>query len=163
MDCSPPTRLLCPWDSPGKNSGVGCHCLFQGIFLTQGSILHCRQTVYQLSHQGSPRNSLPGLYFLSNRSNWGAVVCFYPTYYNHCCDLMVICILANLAATVWMSAWLPRLVCWSSNAPCLLCSRFLSELTESQSRSSRCKNTVAILIFPFPYMYIILLDNNKIN
>ena len=36
-----------PWDSPGKNTGVGCHFLLQGIFLTQGSnpgLLHCRQT-----------------------------------------------------------------------------------------------------------------------
>ena len=32
-----PTRLLCPWDFPGKNTGVGCHALLQGIFLTQGS------------------------------------------------------------------------------------------------------------------------------
>ena len=32
-----PTRLLCPWDSPGKNTGGGCHFLLQGIFLTQGS------------------------------------------------------------------------------------------------------------------------------
>ena len=31
------TRLLCSWDSPGKNSGVGCHALLQGIFPTQGS------------------------------------------------------------------------------------------------------------------------------
>ena len=31
-----PTRLLCPWDSPGKNIGVGCHALLLGIFLTQG-------------------------------------------------------------------------------------------------------------------------------
>ena len=31
------TRLLCPWDSPGKNTGVGCHFLLQGIFPTQGS------------------------------------------------------------------------------------------------------------------------------
>ena len=31
-----PARLLCPWDSPGKNTGVGCHALLQGIFLTQG-------------------------------------------------------------------------------------------------------------------------------
>ena len=31
-----PARLLCPWDSPGKNAGVGCHALLQGIFLTQG-------------------------------------------------------------------------------------------------------------------------------
>ena len=32
-----PTRLPRPWDSPGKNTGVGCHFLLQGIFLTQGS------------------------------------------------------------------------------------------------------------------------------
>ena len=31
-----PTRLLCPWDSPGKNTGVNCHALLQGIFPTQG-------------------------------------------------------------------------------------------------------------------------------
>ena len=31
-----PTRLLCPWDFPGKNTGVGCHALLQGIFPTQG-------------------------------------------------------------------------------------------------------------------------------
>ena len=34
-----PTRLLCPWDSPGKNTGVGCHSLLQQICLTQGSNL----------------------------------------------------------------------------------------------------------------------------
>ena len=32
-----PARLLCPWDFPGKNTGVGCHALLQGIFSTQGS------------------------------------------------------------------------------------------------------------------------------
>ena len=32
-----PARLLCPWDSPGKNIGVGCHALLQGIFSNQGS------------------------------------------------------------------------------------------------------------------------------
>ena len=36
MDCSP-FNLLCPWDSPGKNTRVGCHAFLQGIFLTQGS------------------------------------------------------------------------------------------------------------------------------
>ena len=52
-----PTRLLCPWDSPGKSTGVGCRALFQGIFLTQESkpgLQHCRQILYCLSHQGSP-------------------------------------------------------------------------------------------------------------
>ena len=53
-------QLLCLWDSPGKNAGVGCHFLLQGIFLTQGSnlgLLHCRQILYQLSYEGSPRNN----------------------------------------------------------------------------------------------------------
>ena len=50
------TRLLCPWASPSKNTGVGCHFLLQAIFWTQGSnlgLLHCRQILYCLSHQGS--------------------------------------------------------------------------------------------------------------
>ena len=53
-------RLLCPWDSPGKNTGVGCHALFQGIFPTQGSnpdLPHCRQILNHLSHQGSPNKN----------------------------------------------------------------------------------------------------------
>ena len=48
-----PSRLLCPWDSPGKNTGVGCCALLQGIFLTQGLnlyLLRCRQVPYPLSH-----------------------------------------------------------------------------------------------------------------
>ena len=41
-------RLLCPWNFPGKNTGVGCHCLLQGIFLTQGSNLRlCRLLHWQ--------------------------------------------------------------------------------------------------------------------
>ena len=35
-----PTRLLCPWDSPGENTRVGCHALLQGIFPTQGLNSH---------------------------------------------------------------------------------------------------------------------------
>ena len=52
-----PTRLLRPWNSPGKNTGVGYHFLLQGIFPTQESkpgVPHCRQALYRLSHQGSP-------------------------------------------------------------------------------------------------------------
>ena len=53
-----PTRLLRPWDFPGKSTRVGCHFLLQGIFPTQGSnpgLPHCRPMLYHLSHQGSPR------------------------------------------------------------------------------------------------------------
>ena len=52
--------LLCPWDFPGKSTGMGCHCLLQGIFPTQGlnpGLTHCRRILYHLSHQGSPYNS----------------------------------------------------------------------------------------------------------
>ena len=49
-------RLLCPWDSPGKNTGVGSLSLLQGIFPTQQSnpdLPHCRRILYYLRHQGS--------------------------------------------------------------------------------------------------------------
>ena len=51
-------RLLCPWDSPGKKTGVGCHALLQGISQNQGlnpGLLYYRWILYHLSHQGSPR------------------------------------------------------------------------------------------------------------
>ena len=50
-----PAGLLCPQDSPGKNTGVGCYALRQGIFPTQGSnpgLPNCRRALYHLSHQG---------------------------------------------------------------------------------------------------------------
>ena len=52
-----PHGLLCPWGFPGKKTGVGCHFLLQEVFPTQGlnpGLPHCRQTLYHLSHQGSP-------------------------------------------------------------------------------------------------------------
>ena len=55
-----PARLPCPWDSLGKNTGVGSHSLPQRIFPIQGSnpdLLHCRWDLYHLRHQGSPRTS----------------------------------------------------------------------------------------------------------
>ena len=58
--------VVCPWDSPGKNTEVGSHFLLQGIFPTQGlnpSLLLCRQILYHLRHQGSP--------FVSNRGDQG--------------------------------------------------------------------------------------------
>ena len=56
-----PTRLLCPWDSPGKSTGVGYRLLLQRIFLIQGSIpllLHWQVDSLPLSHVGSPQRFL---------------------------------------------------------------------------------------------------------
>ena len=63
-----PARLLCPWDSPSKNTGVDCHFLLQGIFLTQGSnplLLRWQAD----SHPGATREAL--------MVTWGFV---YTTY-----------------------------------------------------------------------------------
>ena len=56
-----PARFLCPWDSPGKNTGVGCPALLQVIFLTHGSNLHLfhltcigRQVLCYQHHLGNP-------------------------------------------------------------------------------------------------------------
>ena len=60
MNCSLPGSSV-HRDSPGKNTGVGCHFLLQGIFLTQESnpgLLHCRQILCQLSYKGSPLASI---------------------------------------------------------------------------------------------------------
>ena len=62
-----PARLLCPWDSPGKNTGVGCHFLLQGIFLTQGlnlHLLHWQADSLPLSHVGSCSSYLRTLFSL---------------------------------------------------------------------------------------------------
>ena len=55
-----PTWLLCPWESPGKTTGVGCHALQQGIFLTQGAnsgllcLPRCQAGSLPLNHRGNP-------------------------------------------------------------------------------------------------------------
>ena len=71
LDCSPPGSSV-HGNSPGKNTGVGCHALLQGIFLTQGSIPglpHCRWILYQLSYKGSPRILEWVAYPFSSRSS----------------------------------------------------------------------------------------------
>ena len=67
-----PTRLLCPWDFPRKNTGVGCHFLLQGvlqgIFLTQGlnpHLLHQQADSLLQNHQGSPHHGVAGLKLIS--------------------------------------------------------------------------------------------------
>ena len=60
MDCSPPGSSV-HGDSPGKNPGVGCHALLQGIFPIQGSnpgLLPCRRILYHLSHPRSPQTTV---------------------------------------------------------------------------------------------------------
>ena len=72
-----PARLLCPWNSPGKNTRVACHSLLQGIFPTQGSNLgfwHCRQILFGLSYQGSPILFIFKIFIWSHCVVWGTLV-----------------------------------------------------------------------------------------
>ena len=72
IDCSTPGFSF-HGNSPGKNTGVGCHALLQGIFPTQRpnpGLLHCRWILYHLSHQGSPRILECIAYPFSRGSSW---------------------------------------------------------------------------------------------
>ena len=58
------TGLLCSWDFPDKNTGMGCHFLLQGIFPTQGlnpRLSHCRWILYRLNYKGAVLSSLQKL------------------------------------------------------------------------------------------------------
>ena len=59
--------LLCPWDSLGKDTRVGCYALLQGTFPTQGSkpgLLHCRQILYHWATREAPVLTIWGAYIL---------------------------------------------------------------------------------------------------
>ena len=75
-----PISLFCPWDSPGKNTGVGCHFLFQEIFLTQGSNPH----LLHLLHW--QMDSLPLV--LINLGKWKGT---QVKKYSHRCYLVISC------------------------------------------------------------------------
>ena len=67
-----PARLLSPWDSPGKNTGVGWYSVLQGVFLTEGSnsrLVHWQANSLPLSHQGSVTNICMGLIMSSTTPN----------------------------------------------------------------------------------------------
>ena len=98
----PPYMLYSPWNSPRQNTRVGNCFLLQGIFPTQGlnpRLPHCRQILYQLNHQGSPRIlqwlsnlSLLQRIFPTQESNWDLLHCrqilCQPSYQgiaNHIC------------------------------------------------------------------------------
>ena len=54
------SHFIRPWDSPSKSTGVGCHALLQGIFLTQGlnpHLLHCRQIVLPTEPPRKPQGT----------------------------------------------------------------------------------------------------------
>ena len=65
-----PARVLCPQDFPGKNTGLDCHFLLQGIFLTQGSnphLLHWQVDSFTTELPGKP---LSNVYLCLKKEHW---------------------------------------------------------------------------------------------
>ena len=126
-----PTRLLYVWNSPGKNTGVGCHALLQGIFQTQGwdsGLPHFRRILYHLSHQG--RDEGKSLRWPSLLLNTKATV---DNQENHR-DSRKRCTERGLGSGLWGLAEEPFPP--SSTGPCL---------PQSQTRSSGAGNRVPSL------------------
>ena len=68
-----PTRLLCLWDSPCQDTGVGSLSRLQWIFRTQGSnpgLLHCRQILYHLSHREAHKISEMVINAIIDKARW---------------------------------------------------------------------------------------------
>ena len=100
-DSSPPGSSV-HGDSPGKNTGVGCHALLQRIFPTQGlnpGHPHCRWILYHLNHQGSPRILEWVAYPFSRGTswprNWTGVSCIAGGFF-----------------TSWATRWVLRREAW---------------------------------------------------
>ena len=111
--------MVCPWNSPGKNTGVGYHSLFQGIFPTQRSnpgLPHCRQMLYHLNHQGNPTDcpqfSISHLLLFQMQSGFFFMTAFIEATYNlHVAKPkghMSVLIWLDLSATFgnWLDKWL---------------------------------------------------------
>ena len=64
-----PTRLLCPWDSPGKNTGVGCHFLLQCV---KNEVTQSSPTLSDPMDCSPPGSSVPGI-LQARVLEWGAI------------------------------------------------------------------------------------------
>ena len=121
-DCS---RLLCPWNFPGKSAGVGCHFLLQEIFLTQGSnrhLLHWQVDSLSLSHQRSP----PGTQCSVNIFCINQIKSFHQFPYQHCSLFCVpnrCCVLCLYHSSQNNTKW--------KEISCLLLPGFATEATMS--------------------------------
>ena len=136
-----PPRLLCPWDSPGKNTGVGCHALLRGIFLTQGSNLnlpHCRwfftaeplvslwMNHFALQHKLT--HIVNQLYFnkIKKKRESPSFACFcrvgpWPEWFFRCRMIMdsMMCAPSSLQGLLHNSGggWIGRMFCYATQLP----------------------------------------------
>ena len=100
--------LLWPWNSPGKNTGVGGHSLLQGIFLTQRlnlGLWHCRQILYCLSHQGSLLRVAFQKRLLSRPCFFSGKIYLKWDYVYPCFSLLLLSLHNSSSWPAWLSCW----------------------------------------------------------
>ena len=131
MDCSLPVSSV-HGDSPGQNPGLDCHALLQGIFPTQElnpGLLHCRQILYSLSHQGSPRILEWVTYPFSRGTSW-------PRNWTRISSI----------AVRFFTSWATReALNWSTRLYwCLLKRQLISYFSTPFSKGSRCSSRIHV-------------------
>ena len=105
-----PAGLLCPWDFPGKNTGVGCHVLLQGIFLTQVSnphllgLLRGQASSLPPCHPGNPKNidAFINLYKCCALKNRNTYLYYYVSWHVHFCRPIHTCVCIYMCIFVGM-------------------------------------------------------------
>ena len=108
-----PTRLLCPWDSPGKNTGVGCHFLLQCMKVkSESKVAQSCPTLSDPMDCSPPGSSIHGI-FQARALEWVAVAFSSPDYadvnlsYSFSCCMEPHCVDVNHIFYVWVSRWFP--------------------------------------------------------
>ena len=124
-----PTRLPRPWDSPGKNTGVGCHCLLQCIKVKSLSSVRLLATPWTAAHQAPPPMGF------SRQEYWSGVPLPSPTYLlRQCMSLLdiLLSVFCFIDFNITFSLVLPMIIqgfcspwlsIWSSSSYSVKCAR----------------------------------------
>ena len=181
-----PARVLCPWDSPGKNTEVGCHALLQGIFPTQGLNLHLLRLLYQqvgflpLGPQGKLHNKryqpfiwydiplilLFTFHFTCNIfitfTCWWKIIISIWFYYFFLSIIIYYKILSVVPCTCMPAQSCPTLC---NPTDCSLPGCSVYGILQQESRSGLPFPTLTVPNLSFPHIYLILIGQNskKIN
>ena len=109
-DCSPPGSSVYR-DYPGKDTGVGCHALLQGLFPTQGlnpGLPHCRRILYCLSHQGSPSHVYVYMYlYIYTYIYTYRYICIYMSFTGGSDVKESACNAGDMGLIPWRRKWQP--------------------------------------------------------
>ena len=96
-----PTRLPCPWDSPGKNTGVGCHFLLQCMKVkSESEVAQLCPTLSDPMDGSLPGSSIHGI-FQARVLEWGAIAFSHLIVWMHCNPVCCCCSVVQSYLTLW--------------------------------------------------------------